>query len=490
MARVIGIDIRSRHVRAVLLATSYRRVSLESLVEIDREQFSTLDEAVRASFLPLLPAGDHIAVSVDGEAAFIHRLQLPAAAMKELDAVVPFELEAQVPVDIDDLVYDWAVLPRQSSTSPIDLLTASVRTTHVKERIDLIVRATSRQPDRVGVGALPLSNLASMTPALQTEAHIALVELGDHRSEVVVLRRGSPVFARTLSIGVAGLPGTAKDLSATLRQTVAAAALQLGAAIEGVFLTGEGALAPGAEAYLAAELGVPTSALPAPDFEDLKPEHAAQIARFARALGLALGLRGRPRDLDLRRGSLSYASGFAFLKQKAPLLGALTGTILLSFFFSTWAELRSLGEEHTTLAAQLSEVTKATLGEETDDPERAKELLDSAASRAEQDPMPHVDAFDAMVALSKAVPEKLVHDVEEFEVTREHLRIRGIIGSAAEAQLIADALKQNKCYVDPKIGKVSQVVNGTRQKYLLETDLKCPEDSTPGKKKTEGEEAP
>jgi general secretion pathway protein L len=472
----------------VLLSTNFRKVRLEALVEIERDQLATLEEAVRASFLPLMPGGDSIAAAVDGEVAFVHRLRLPPAALKELDAVVPFELEAQVPVDIDDLVYDFALLSSQGRGAPVDLLAAAVRTTHVKERIDLLVRATSREPDRIGVGALPLANLATVMPLLQTEAHIALVELGDNGSEVVVLRRAQPVFARTLSIGVSGLPATAAQLSATLRQTMAAAALQLSAAIETVYLTGQGALAPGAEAYLASELGIPASRLPAPALEGLTTEQEEQFPRFARAIGMALGLRGRARDLDLRSGALSYQGGFTFLKQKAPMLAALIGVILLSFFFSTWAELRSLADEHEKLAGQLATITKSALGEETSEPDRAKELLDTASSRAETDPMPHIDGFDIMVELSKAVPEKIVHDVEELEFTREHLKIRGIVGSAAEAQLIADALKENKCFVDPKIGKVSQQVNGTRQKYLLESDLRCPEDVTAAKKKVDTEE--
>lgn len=489
MARVIGIDIRSRHVRTVLLSTNFRKIRLESLVEIERDQLPSLEEAVRASFLPLLPGGDSVATAVDGDVAFVHRLRLPPAALKELDAVVPFELEAQVPVDIDELVYDFTLLPRHGSAAPVDLLAAAVRETHVRERIELLHRAISREPDRVGVGALPLANLATVTPLLQAEAHIALVELGDHRSEIVVMRRGQPVFARTVSIGVAGLPGSAPQLSATLRQTMAAAALQLSAAVETVYLTGQGALAPGAEAYLAAELGIPTSRLPAPAIEGLTAEQEEQFPRFARAIGLALGLRGRAKDLDLRSGALSFQRGFTFLKQRAPLLAALIGVILLSFFFSTWAELRSLSDEHEKLAAQLAVVTRTALGEETTEPDRAKELLETASARGEVDPMPHIDGFDVMVELSKAVPETITHDVEELEFNREHLKIRGIVGSAAEAQKIADALKQNKCFVDPKIGKVSQVVNGTRQKYLLETDLRCPEDAAPAKKKADSEEA-
>jgi general secretion pathway protein L len=339
-----------------------------------------------------------------------------------------------------------------------------------------------REVERVGVGALPLANLASVIPELAGEGPLAVLELGDERSEIVVLGRGYPVFARTLSIGVAGLPESAPELAAGLRQTMAAIALQLGSPVESLFLTGGGALAAGAEAYLGAELGIPVSQLPTPSLEGLADDQIPSLPRFARALGIALGLRGRPHDLDLRRGTLQYQRGFAFVKERAPFLAALGGTILLSFFFSTWAELRSLNREHVLLSAELASQTKEALGEETSEAERARELLETASARAETDPMPHIDGFDVMVELSKAVPPSITHDVEEFEVAREHLKLRGIVGSASEAQQIADALKQNKCFVDPKITKVSQVVNGTRQKYLLETDLKCPEDASQKKK--------
>ncbi len=482
MAKIIGIDIQNRHVRATLLVASFRKMTLEAVSEVDRSQIPDLDEAVRACLVPLVPHSDAVAVAVDGDVAFIHRLRLPPTALKQLAEVIPFELEAQVPVDIDDLVYDFIQLPRDSSTDSIDVLAAAVRKDHVKQRLDLVARAVSRQAERVGVGALPLANLANVTPELATDAPVAVLELGEDRSEVVVLRRGQPAYARTLSIGVSGLPESAPQLAAQLRQTMASAALVVGSAVGSVFLTGGGAAASGAIDYLAAELQLPVTSLPAPRLEGLTADQAAALPRFSRALGLALGLRGRPRDLDLRRGGLSYQRGFAFIKEKAPLLVSLGAVILLSFFFSTWAELRSLAHEHEKLSADLGVLTKDAFGEETTDPDHARELLEGATARAEVDPMPHFDGFDAMVELSKAVPIAIVHDVEEMEFSREHLKLRGIVGSASEAQQIADGLKANKCFSDVKITKVSQVVNGTRQKYMLESDLKCPEDAVAGKK--------
>ncbi len=487
MAKIIGIDIGNRYVRAVLLSTRYRKVALESLTEIDRVEIPDLDAAVQACLLPLAPHSDAVAVAVDGDMAFVHRLKLPSTAMKQLAAVIVFELEAQVPVDVDDLVHDFIQLPRESSAAPVECLTAAVRIEHVKQRIDLVKRAVSHEVQRVGVGALPLANLSSVIPSLAVEGPVLVLELGDDRSEVIVLASAYPVYARTLSIGVSGLPDSAPELAAQLKQTVTAASLQVEQPVEAIFLTGGGAAAAGAEEYLAGELGIAVMQLPEPELDGLTEEHRRALPRFARALGLALGLRGRPRDLDLRQGPLSFQRGFAFIKEKAPVLAALGGTILLSFLFATWAEMRSLKHDHGRLSKELASLSKDAFREESDDPDHVRELLDSAAARAEIDPMPHADGFDVMVALSKAVPITITHDVEELDVSRDHTKLRGVVGSASEAQTIADALQKNPCFTDVKITKVSQVVNGTRQKYVLESDLKCPEDAV-ARKKADAEE--
>lgn len=486
MAKLIGIDIQQRYVRAALLATSYRKTSLVALSEVSRASFGTLEEAVQACVISMASQADSVAVAVDGDVAFIRRLELPRTAEKQLAEVIPFELEAQVPVELDQLVYDWVKLPRRGES--IEILAAAVRVEHVRERIALVSRAISREAERVGAGPLPLANLGSVIADLRGAEPVAILELGDERSELLVMSHGHPTFARTLTIGIAGLPESAPELAARLRQTMTAAATQLGDAPTVVFLTGDGAAASGAIAYLQAELRSPVALLPDPELDGITSEQAASLPRFSRALGLALGLRGRARDLDLRRGALSYQRGFAFIKERARVLGSLGAAILLSFFFATWAELRSLSHEHDALAKALAALSKDALHDESEDPDHVREALETAAARAETDPMPHIDGFDVMVELSKAVPTSITHDVEELDVTREHVKLRGIVGSAAEAQTIADGLKKNRCFPDVKITKVSQVVNETRQKYVLEGETFCPEDAA-ARKKAEAESA-
>jgi len=162
-------------------------------------------------------------------------------------------------------------------------------------------------------------------------------------------------------------------------------------------------------------------------------------------------------------------------------LVGLGGAVAISFAFAVWAELRALGKDLDAATAELEQTTLAAFEKATSDPEEAASLLEQAKNPAETDPMPKVDAFDVMVDISKAVPVSVVHDIEELDMQRGHVRVQGIVGTTADASLVRDNLSTTRCVSDAKIAKVTQVVNGTRQKYVLEYDVKCEE---AGKKKT------
>src|SRR6478752_10576155 len=121
MARYIGIDIGSSHVRALLLSTGYKRVAIEAINEVAIDSAESLERAIELCATAMLPHSDGIAVAVDGDGAFVHRLKLPLTARKQLDAVLPFELESQLPIDMSELVYDYRVLRAEPNPVVIDV---------------------------------------------------------------------------------------------------------------------------------------------------------------------------------------------------------------------------------------------------------------------------------------------------------------------------------------------------------------------------------
>jgi general secretion pathway protein L len=474
MARLLGIDATRRVVRTALLRTSFSRVTIEALGEVDVAAAGSEIEAIRAAVGVLRPDG--VAISVSGERSFYRRLDLPAAAQKELASVLGFELEATVPFEMDEAVYDYRLL-RRTSTDTIPVFAALARTEDVRERIRVVREAVGHEPERVGTGPLPLANLALLMPELEKpgdgQLPVAILDLAETTTEIVILMGGEAVFARTLSRGTVGLPESAPVLARELRQTLASWRTIGGDPLAGIYLVGAGASAQGAEIFLSTELGVPILPLPAPRIEELRPEHAARLSRHAKSIGLAIGLVGRAKAFNLRRGALEAERRYPFLREKIPLFAGLGAVIAVSFGFSVIAEVRTLDAEHELLLTKLAVASRDVLGEETTDPDHAHDLLDPGQSGADDDPLPRVDAFDVMVQLSKAVPKEIVHDVLELVVDgRAHAVIQGTVPAVSDAETIAKNLKDYKCFKDVKMTKTSQFSEG-KEKYVLELDIKC-----------------
>jgi Tfp pilus assembly PilM family ATPase len=485
----LGIDIGSTSVKVAVVRSAYRKISLVALASADVSASGGVVPAVRDAFAKALidekQVLDAVATAVDGGRAAIHRLVLPATAQKQLGDVLGYELEAQVPFDLDTAVFDWKPLDRVDAAGQISIVAAVARLEDVRARIDAIKEAIGQEPERVGVGALTLGALLPYM-GLDGDATVAVVDLGSKASEVLVLERGEAVFARTLSTGTDGLPATASRLARDIRVSFAAHRMQGGEAPTRVYLCGGGAFVSGAEGFLFGELEIPVQLIPAPalDMTSLAPTLLSEMPKYTKAVALALSLAGRGSGMNLRRGPLAFERGFSWVRERIPLLAGLAAVILVSFVFSGWARLHAVHSERDALIGALGTVTQDVLGSQASSAQEAQDLLAKEVALTDEDPMPHADAFDVMVRLSQAVPSSMVHDVEELEMQRGHVVVRGIVGSIPDAQSIASSLSEQPCFSDVKIKNTTQAVGSDRQKYVMELDVKCPEDvkSLPKKK--------
>lgn len=489
----LGIDIGSASVKVAVVRSSYRKVGLGRLVAVDVATGGTTAEVVRTAVARALEGekqgADAVAVAIDGSRAAIHRLVLPGTAQKELASVLSFELEAQVPFDLDGAVFDWRILARGTDDGQLPIVAAVARVEDVRSRIDVVREAIGQEPERVGVGAFTLGALMPYLAGLAEVEAVAIVDLGAKASEVIVFERGDPVFARTLSCGTEGLPATAARLARDIRVSFAGHQSQGGAPPSRVYLCGGGAFVSGAEGFLSGELGIPVRILPAPDLEPSNPggETPRELPRYAKAMALALALEGRGVGMNLRRGVLAFERGFAWMREKVPVLAGLGAVLLVSFVFSAWSRLHAVHAERGALESALGSVTKEVLGSEATSAQDAQDLLTKEAALSDEDPMPHIDAFDVMVLLSEAIPTSMTHDVEELDVQKGHATLRGIVGSIPDAQSISATLSDERCLDDVKIKSTSQAIGSDRQKYVMEFDLKCPEDVRAAAKRKKGD---
>ncbi|MCL2778551.1 MAG: pilus assembly protein PilM [Polyangiaceae bacterium] len=489
MSTWLGIDIGTTAAKAAVIRSTYRKVQLVGLASVEVQEAGAPGAAIAAAVrLALGSAGsaDAVATSVEGGRATVRTIGLPESAQKQVGEVLPFELESALPFDLSEAVFDYRVLSglKEVKGEELSVLVGVAKTEDVVSRIELVKGAIATEPERVGVGAFPIANLLPFMPVL-ADGVVAVVDIGTASSDVLIMKNGEPLFARTVGIGTKGLPSTAAKLARELRTTLASHRAQGGEAPSRIFLCGGGAYVSGAEAFLSAALEAPVEVLglPALEASSLSPEATAMPGRFAKAIGLALGLGPRAMGLNLRKGQLAFERGFAWVKEKVPLLMGLAAVIVVSFLFSAWAQLHARSKEKALLETALATVTKDVLGEETSDPARASELLSQQTAISDEDPLPHADAFDVMVKLSELIPPSMTHDIEELDIQKQHVIVHGIVGTIADAQAIQASVAAERCFSDSKIARITAQVGTTAQKYQLEFDIKCPEDVRGGAKK-------
>jgi general secretion pathway protein L len=479
MASYLGIDIGASSVRALLLRVSYRKLTIEGMGACELGDGIELEEAIRFAVGPMAKRCDGVAVSLPGEQLFTRRLEIPATAQRQLAEVVPFEIEAQLPFDIAEAVFDFRLMPRRKDSDKLDIFAAVARQEVVRRSIDQIRSAIGVEPELVAPGAFSLGAMIPSLPELAQATALALLDIGAHSTEVVITSKGEPVFARTVSVGTKGLPASAALLARELRQTLSAYRASGGELLEAMYIGGGGAHIPGAEEFLSGELGVVVKPMPIPKLEALTAEQAAVMPGYVKSLSLALGLNGRGKLLNLRQGPLKFERGYGFLRERIPVLVGLGSVIALSGLFSVWAELRSLSTEHDVLEGALALVSKDVLGEEIRDPERARSLLDQSPTAKDDDPLPQVDAFDVMAELAEALPPDLKHDIEELDVQRggpastPKVTLHGVVPKVQDAEDLITIIKTYACFQDIKLVKTSQQIGGDGQKYLMEFELRC-----------------
>jgi len=237
--------------------------------------------------------GRQVVTAISGDRVIIRYLRLPQMTVAELQAGMVYEIENHLPTATRDMVVDWAVL--NSGIKPpagemLVLLAAAPR-----EQVNLlynIIRAAGLE--LVAVDLVPLALCRVL--AGEDERALAIMDIGSHRSTLVLARGGLPYFSRVVNIGGEALSrpeiggySLMTELTQEIRRSLEFYRTQAGTAFnpECLVLTGGGAQTEGLVDFCQQELGlVTTIGWPG----SIQAEHQLSPA-LAVAAGLALRKR-------------------------------------------------------------------------------------------------------------------------------------------------------------------------------------------------------
>jgi general secretion pathway protein L len=233
--RVIGIDVGSHSVKVVQLTVSMRSFSVTGYHEepvpqdegVEGEPRSALEragEALRALQARGALAGDVFITGLPGDVVTTRLVRLPFSDSRRIDATLRFEVEAQVPYDLDDMVLTSTVLSGQVDKKT-DVLVGLAKKSDVAEYLSLL-KSVGVDPRHVEMDALALDDLVrhllartedaappAVTPGGTTiaagpDAYLAataVVDIGHRRTSICVMVEDQVVTARTVLRGGADL---------------------------------------------------------------------------------------------------------------------------------------------------------------------------------------------------------------------------------------------------------------------------------------------
>lgn len=511
MASLLGIEIGEGAVRGALVRTGFRKVLIARYAEVpilppaelamgEDGQAIVHEDPTRGAVQELMrlssPPTPATIVALPGDEASIRRIDLPAAAIKKIDELLPIEMEAVVPFDPEVTMLDHQVIGVDGGLARV--LVAAVPKERVRERLG-VWQSLGLEPQELAVGAASLEGLARLVPVLAEPGPHVVLHLSARRTEVCILVNGRAELARTISIGATELAeasraassayggggraaAAAERLGRELRQTLAAWRMQGGAVPAGLHLSGEGLHDGVAVAWVSEVLAQPAAILDLPDATPPSNLDVPTRARFAIALGLAARAMGKDKRIDLRKGEFVARRTTGLVRQHAGLFAACGAALVTSFLFSTYAQWSVLDNRRLALETELESVTRDRLGQATTSPTQARSLLESGGRR--NDPLPRFTAYDAMAAISAAIPADIEHDVQRLHVdlgddrSGGHFELAGVVSSIEEIDRISQALGDNPCFREIERGPVTQA-HDSRRSYRIEADILCPGDEAP-----------
>jgi type IV pilus assembly protein PilM len=365
-----------------------------------------------------------------------------------------FELDGRFPLPIEELVYDYVVLERDSERGAKLLCSAVDRTwfeTFLKELQEAGANPRIVCMDTLAAGEL-LEHAASVSAydkPQETDA-VALIDIGHMTTSICIVRGDVVELVRTIKRGghditralmqslnvsyleaeeikhrSARLDGHETDvddldeskairdtvmrvlepLLRDLRTTLHAHASKQGLGVVRGLLYGGTSRLPGLQAMLSRELKLQLEMPHCFSFswakEDLS-DTGEEVAPKAVSLALRYVTDGQKESVNFRQGDLAFESDFKALKDKWVWLTVMA-VLLIGVFFTKIALQKSALEENQALLSQtLASYTEETLGEPLDDFAKALERVRNPPKVEGESVVPAMTAIQAYYEIWQA----------------------------------------------------------------------------------------
>lgn len=206
---LIGLDIGSNAVKLVELKSTKSGYQLknvgqtvlprQSIVNKVIQKHDAVAEAISSLIQDLRVKTKNVAISISGHSVIIKKVSLPKMSESELRESIPWELEQYIPQSIQDVNYDYQVMPGETPEGNIDVLIVAAKKDVTNSYVS-IVREVGLNPVLVDVDVFALESMYEIN-YMESEDLVALVNIGASVTNINILNGSVSIFTRDITTG-------------------------------------------------------------------------------------------------------------------------------------------------------------------------------------------------------------------------------------------------------------------------------------------------
>jgi general secretion pathway protein L len=480
--RILALELDAHEMKAAVIETTFRDYRVAGFYRDPvTSDGGSLADQMRAFLERHQLQGTTVLSALPGDLVSLRTLYLPFRDRKRLDQTVPFEIEGQVPFDLDDVVIDYDVLSNDRTGS--NVLAALVQRQDLEAHLALMsdVGLDPKVVDSSPVATLNiLSLLGKDLPA--TFAYIG----GNTRRVIVAFYRNRQlVGVRTL---VPGAVATSADIGVPVRDNghaanVAARTEEVLKEIRWTLLAINGAplddelpclvAGDGVEfeqfgPLLEARLGcrvqrleqAPLRAVP----EALRPE----LPSFASALGLALREVNADEALGInfRQGGFAYHRGEDEIRRAMWRSGALAALVVGLMIANTYMGYQQLARRLQLVQGEIRSVFTETLPDVHRIVDEKSQLLSEIEEGRRKlkimgdVPSSSTTAVDVLRTLATALPNDLKIDIDDYVMDLDGVKAKAKSDSFESVDAIKQQIANTHAFGDVQVKDVKAAADG------------------------------
>jgi general secretion pathway protein L len=218
--QILAIDIRSDSIAAVLLNLGLKLNTVVTSTTVPLPPTSEDGDPLVQALLHLKGEIDigtaNVAVSLPSDGISYHKLQIPFKEDSKIRQVLPFELEPLLPINIDNLKFDFH---KNHSADQTHILAAAIDQSLLQRYLDALSEANIR-PQLVVPGGFPLVRYLSSSSERSSEQMLVL-DVESDKTTLYFVNSGKIELVRRLSSTIHN-EQAAEALALRIRQTLTA----------------------------------------------------------------------------------------------------------------------------------------------------------------------------------------------------------------------------------------------------------------------------